>query len=233
MIDLRPHARLGGARHGWLDTRHHFSFAQYHDPTRMHWGRLRVWNDDIIAPQSGFPPHPHQDMEIITYVRSGAITHQDSLGNHGRTLAGDVQVMSAGTGILHSEYNLEDEPTRIFQIWIMPDQRCLPPSWGTRAFPREDRAGAFITLASGLENDPAEALPIRADARLAAATLMQGQIADYHLAPERKAYMVPATGAIEVNGVLAEAGDGLAIRDETLLQVRAHRDAEVILVDVA
>ena len=111
MIDLRPHAQLGGARHGWLDTRHHFSFAEYHDPTRMHWGRLRVWNDDIIAPQSGFPPHPHQDMEIITYVRSGAITHQDSLGNHGRTLAGDVQVMSAGTGILHSEYNLEDEPT--------------------------------------------------------------------------------------------------------------------------
>src|SRR5690554_2043000 len=96
MIDLRPHARLGGARHGWLDTRHHFSFAEYHDPTRMHWGRLRVWNDDIIAPQSGFPPHPHKDMEIITYVRSGAITHQDSLGNHGRTLAGDVQVMSAG-----------------------------------------------------------------------------------------------------------------------------------------
>src|SRR5690606_39660275 len=133
-----------------------------------------------------------------------------SLDNHGRNLGGDVQVISAGTGILQSEYNLEDEPTSIFQIWIMPGQRWLPPSWGTRAFPREDRAGAIITLASGLENDPAEALPIRADARLAAATLMQGRIADYHLAPGRKVYMVPATGAIEVNGVLAEAGDGVA-----------------------
>ena len=120
MIELRPHSQLGGAHHGWLDTRHHFSFAEYYDPNRMHWGNLRVWNDDTIAPRSGFPRHPHRDMEIITYVRKGAITHQDSLGNKGRTEAGDVQVMSAGTGIAHSEMNEEDEATQIFQICHRP-----------------------------------------------------------------------------------------------------------------
>ena len=138
MIDIRSRVGLGAAQHGWLDTRHHFSFAEYHDPARMHWGHLRVWNDDSIAPHSGFPTHPHRDMEIITYVRKGAITHEDSLGNRGRTVAGDVQVMSAGSGIAHSEYNLEDETTEIFQIWIYPDQSGLPPAWGTRPFPAGD-----------------------------------------------------------------------------------------------
>ena len=120
MIELRPFSSLGGANHGWLDAKHHFSFANYYDPARTSWGNLRVWNDDTIAPQTGFPPHPHRDMEIITYVREGAITHQDNLGNAGRTEAGDVQVMSAGTGIAHAEYNLEPETTTWFQIWIEP-----------------------------------------------------------------------------------------------------------------
>ena len=149
MIDVRPFEQLGGAHHGWLNARHHFSFAEYYDAERMNWGRLRVWNDDEIAPHSGFPPHPHRDMEIITYVREGAISHQDNLGNKGRTEAGDVQVMSAGTGIAHSEYNLEDETTKIFQIWIQPNQAGLPPSWGAKPFPKGDRSGAFVTLASG------------------------------------------------------------------------------------
>ena len=127
MIERRSYAELGAAQHGWLNARHHFSFAGYHDVERMRWGRLRVWNDDSIASQSGFEPHSHRDMEIITYVRQGAITHEDSLGNRGRTVAGDVQVMSAGTGIAHSEYNLEDETTQIFQIWIQPNQAGLPP----------------------------------------------------------------------------------------------------------
>ena len=109
MIDIRPFDSLGAADHGWLDARHHFSFASYYDPQRMGWGRIRVWNDDTIAAKSGFPPHPHDSMEIVTFVRTGAITHEDSLGNKGRTVAGDVQVMSAGTGIRHSEFNLEDE----------------------------------------------------------------------------------------------------------------------------
>ena len=122
MIDIRKFDSLGHADHGWLNARHHFSFADYHDPTRMSWGAIRVWNDDRIAAKSGFPPHPHRDMEIVTYVRTGAITHQDLLGNKGRTGAGDVQVMSAGRGVTHAEYNIEDEQTTLFQIWIETDK---------------------------------------------------------------------------------------------------------------
>ena len=232
MIELRPYNTLGGAQHGWLETRHHFSFANYYDPKRMRWGHLRVWNDDIIAPHTGFPAHPHRDMEIITYVRSGAITHQDSLGNRGRTEAGDVQVMSAGSGIIHSEMNEENEATQLFQIWIMPDEKGLPPSWGTKPFPKEQRSGSFITLASGLPGDT-DALPIRANARLVAATLKAGQSTEYHIAPGRKVYLVPASGEIEINGVVAAAGDGLAISDESLLKVSAQQDSEIVLVDVA
>ena len=232
MIELRPYNELGGAQHGWLDTRHHFSFADYYNPKRMSWGQLRVWNDDSIAARSGFPPHPHRDMEIITYVRSGAITHQDSLGNRGRTEAGDVQVMSAGSGIIHSEMNEENEATQLFQIWIMPDEKGLPPSWGTKPFPKEQRSGSFITLASGLPGDT-DALPIRANARLVAATLKAGQSTEYHIAPGRKVYLVPASGQIEINGVVAAAGDGVAISDESLLKVSAQQDSEIVLVDVA
>lgn len=230
MIELRPHAELGGAQHGWLDTRHHFSFADYHDANRMHWGRLRVWNDDAIAPNSGFPPHPHANMEIITYVRQGAISHRDSLGNQGRTAAGDVQVMSAGSGIQHAEYNLEAETTTLFQIWILPTERGGEPSWGTKPFPKAERDGRFVTLASGLAADEG-ALHIRTDARVAGATLQAGQTAEYSLAPDRHVYLVPAAGRIEVNGIAAAAGDGVAVRDETLLRIKAVDDAEIVLVD--
>jgi redox-sensitive bicupin YhaK (pirin superfamily) len=232
MIDVRPYESLGGANHDWLDTRHHFSFADYHDPARMGWGSLRVWNDDEIAPASGFPLHPHANMEIITYVREGAITHQDSLGNKGRTEAGDVQVMSAGSGIRHAEYNLEPGATKIFQIWILPTERGGAPSWGARPFPKSDRAGRFVPLASGLPAD-AEALPIRSDARVLGATLKAGQTAEYALAPARRAYLVPATGRVSVNGVAIAAGDGAAIEDEPVLSVTALEDAEIILVDAA
>src|SRR3954466_670812 len=162
MIELQPYGSLGGGHHGWLDTRHHFSFADYHDLRRMHWGALRVWNDDEIDSGAGFPPHPHANMEIITYVRQGAITHQDNLGNRGRTEAGDVQVMSAGSGIRHAEYNLEAGTTKIFQIWIMPRAQGGEPSWGAKPFPKADRAGRVVTLASGIASDE-DALPIRAD----------------------------------------------------------------------
>ncbi len=232
MIELRPYNELGGAQHGWLNTRHHFSFADYYDPKRMRWGHLRVWNDDTIAARSGFPAHPHRDMEIITYVRSGAITHQDSLGNRGRTEAGDVQVMSAGTGITHSEMNEDSEATQLFQIWIMPDEKGLPPSWGTKPFPKGERSGSFVTLASGLPGDT-DALAIRANARLVAATLKAGQSTEYQIAPGRKVYLVPASGQIEINGVVAAAGDGVAISDESLLRVSAQQDSEIVLVDVA
>ena len=232
MIDLRPFDSLGGANHGWLDAKHHFSFADYHDPARVQWGNLRVWNDDTIAPKTGFPPHPHRDMEIITYVREGAITHQDSLGNQGRTEAGDVQVMSAGTGVRHSEYNMEDVTTRIFQIWIMPTRSGDAPQWGAKPFPKGERAGQFVTLASGRENDT-DALPIRTDARVVGATIKGGETAEYRLGRDRKAYLVPATGAVEIDGVRINARDGAAISDVDTLKVTAVDDAEIVLVDVA
>jgi redox-sensitive bicupin YhaK (pirin superfamily) len=232
MIERRSFEGLGHADHGWLRARHHFSFASYHDPARMGWGGLRVWNDDEIAAGTGFAPHPHADMEIVTYVREGAITHEDSLGNRGRTAAGDVQVMSAGTGIRHAEHNRESGETRLFQIWILPEQRGGPPSWGTRPFPKGDRAGRFVPLASGLPGDD-EALPIRTPARVAGATLRAVESAEYALAPGRHAYLVPAAGAVEVNGVRLEPRDGAAIRDEPVLRVRALEDAEVLLVDAA
>ena len=236
MIELRPYASLGGANHGWLDTKHHFSFADYHDDSRVHWGNLRVWNDDQIAPKSGFPPHPHRDMEIITYVREGAITHQDSLGNKGKTEAGDVQVMSAGTGITHAEYNLEDVDTTLFQIWIIPTKRGEAPSWGTRPFPKGERSGTFVTLASGFSNDN-DALPIRTDARVVAATLKAGETAEYPLGKSRHAYLVPATGSVSLEGsdgaVIVQARDGAAITDVETLKVTAIEDSELVLVDAA
>ena len=169
-------------------------------------------------------------MEIITYVRDGAITHQDSLGNKGRTEAGDVQVMSAGTGIRHAEYNAENETTRIFQIWIIPDARGGAPSWGARPFPKGDRSGRFVTLASGRNGDD-DALPIRADARVLGATIKAGESVDYALGTERHAYLVPASGSIEVNGVRIGARDGVAIRDEKRIAITALDDAEIVLVD--
>ena len=232
MIEVRPFKSLGGANHGWLDAKHHFSFAGYHEPARTQWGSLRVWNDDTIAPHSGFPPHPHADMEIITYVRSGAITHKDSMGNVGRTEAGDVQVMSAGTGVTHSEYNLENEPTTLFQIWVMPNRRGQAPSWGARPFPKGDRSGRFVTLASGFGED-ADALPIRTDARVVGATLKAGESADYPLGSERHGYLVPAVGAVEINGVRVGARDGAAIHKVETLRVTALEDAEIVLVDAA
>jgi redox-sensitive bicupin YhaK (pirin superfamily) len=231
MIDVRPFSSLGGADHGWLDTRHHFSFADYHDPARMGWGRLRVWNDDIIAPQTGFPPHPHRDMEIITYVRAGAITHQDNLGNVGRTEAGDVQVMSAGTGIVHGEYNLEDIDTSIFQIWIQTDQRGATPTWGTRPFPKADRAGRFVVLASGHDGD--DALPIRANARVLGATLSAGERISHRLGIAQKGYLVPATGAVEIDGRRIEARDGVAISGLEFLEITAVEDSEIVLVQTS
>lgn len=232
MIEVRPFNGLGGGNHGWLDSKHHFSFAGYQDPERVNWGSLRVWNDDIIAPSTGFPTHPHRDMEIITYVREGAITHEDSLGNKGRTEAGDVQVMSAGTGVQHSEYNQEKGATKIFQIWIIPAQQGEKPSWGARAFPKGDNAGRFVTLASGRADD-GDALPIRADARLVAATLRKGESAEYATEAGRHIYLVPARGVVDINGQRVGERDGAAIRDEKVIRVTAIEDAEVLLVDAA
>jgi redox-sensitive bicupin YhaK (pirin superfamily) len=232
MIERRPFNELGGGDHGWLKAKHHFAFAEYRDPARTHWGPLRVWNDDAIQPGQDFPPHSHADMEIVTYVREGAITHKDSLGNVGRTEAGDVQVMSAGSGVRHSEYNLEPTKTKIFQIWIEPTTQGGQPTWGAKPFPKSDRSGNFVTIASGFDNDR-DALPIRADARVLATTLRAGESAEYAPQKTRNLYLVPAAGAVEVNGVRVNARDGAAIRDEARLKITALEDSELVLVDAA
>jgi redox-sensitive bicupin YhaK (pirin superfamily) len=231
MIEVRPFGELGAFRNEWLNAKHHFSFGGYHDPRRMGLGRLRVWNDDEVAAGTGFDPHPHREMEIVTYIRQGAITHRDNLGNEGRTEAGDVQVMHAGTGIVHAEYNLEKTPTRLFQIWIEPDRHGAKPGWESRQFPRE---GGLSVLASGRAADAgSDALPLNADAALLAGTLAAGETVRVTLAPGRDVYLVPATGTVEVNGVQVGARDGAAISGETELTITATEPSEVVLVDVA
>jgi quercetin 2,3-dioxygenase len=229
VIEHRPFAMLGKADHGWLKANHHFSFASYHDPARMHWGNIRVWNDDEIAAQSGFPPHAHDNMEIITYVREGAITHRDSLGNLGRTEAGDVQVMSAGTGVQHSEYNLEDGLCRLFQIWIMPRERGIAPRWDQRAFPKDDRSDHFTVLASGYGEQ--DALAINADARILGASALAGQGLSYNLRDRRHAYLVATKGRIRIDGVEGTARDGFAIAGTGTLNIEVLEDAELVMVD--
>jgi hypothetical protein len=226
VIDRRPFGSLSGDERSWLKAKHHFLF----DPGKDAWGALYIWNDDEIAPSGGFPPHPHVNMEIITYVRRGAVSHRDSLGNSGRTSAGDVQVMSAGTGIRHSEFNLEIEPTQLFQIWIKPTVDGGSPAWGTKPFPKQDRAGRLVVLASGYDSD-AEALPIRAEARVLGATLKRDQSVDYEVEMGRYLYLVPATGRVRVNGVEIDARDGAAIKDVRRLTITAIEDSEFVLVD--
>ncbi|MBV8912336.1 MAG: pirin family protein [Acetobacteraceae bacterium] len=227
MIDVRPFSSLGRFQNDWLNARHHFSFGNYHDESRMGLGALRVWNDDQIAPGTGFDPHPHRDMEIITYVRSGAITHRDSLGNEGRTQAGDVQVMHAGRGIVHAEYNLEQDETRIFQIWLTPNRRGIEPGWNTRTFPNADEGVRVLAAGDGRDG----ALPLYADGAVLAGRLASGQTLRHTLAPGQLAYLVPASGSLTVNGAKIGARDGAAITGETELTITADEPAELVLVE--
>jgi redox-sensitive bicupin YhaK (pirin superfamily) len=231
MIERRPFHDLSGEDIGWLKAKRHFSFGGSDDRTRQGWGALRIWNDDEIAPDAGFPPHSHANMEIITYVREGVVTHRDSLGNEGQTKAGDVQVMSAGTGIRHAEYNTEPVPALIFQIWIAPDAHGGPPTWGSQPFPRADRSGRFVAFASGFESDT-DALPIRARARVLGARLTDGQSIEYAFGERRRAYLVPSSGTVDVNGVRIHARDGVAIKDVAVVRIAAIEDADVVMVDV-
>jgi quercetin 2,3-dioxygenase len=228
MIDIRKFDGLGAANHGWLDAHHHFSFADYHDPARMGWGNIRVWNDDAIAPGTGFAPHSHRDMEIITYVRSGAITHKDSLGNVGRTEAGNVQVMGAGSGVTHSEYNLEVEETTLFQIWVHPRTPGGEPHWGMQSFPKDDRADDWVVLASGY--DDAGALTINADARVYGATLSAGSAVSHCVNDAHSAYLVAASGKIEIDGIAINQRDGVALGEGKYL-IRCLEDAELVMVE--
>jgi redox-sensitive bicupin YhaK (pirin superfamily) len=232
MIEVTPFNALGRFQNEWLNARHHFSFGHYHDPARMGVGALRVWNDDEIAPGTGFDPHPHREMEIVTYIREGAITHRDSLGNEGRTEAGDVQVMHAGTGIVHAEYNLEATPTRLFQIWITPNKARVAPGWGTRHFPRE-RADTLFVLADGREAADPTALPLYADGAVLAGMVTAGRSVRHAFGTGRAGYLVAVTGRARINGVEIGTRDGVTITDEAEIAIEALENAEIVLVDVA
>ena len=232
MITVYPYERLGHADHGWLEARHHFSFARYWDPKRVGFGVLRVVNDDIIAAGEGFGMHPHDNMEIITYIRQGAITHRDSLGNEGRTGAGDVQVMSAGTGVTHAEHNLEDEKTILYQIWIEPSRMNVAPRWEARAFPKEIiESGSLPVLVSGRKEEvELGALFIHQDAALYGGRLKVET--EIRQAIRGNAYLLASAGRFSVNGVVLRQGDGAEIVGEKTLVLKAETDAEILVIDV-
>jgi hypothetical protein len=229
MLQIRPSSTLDGGDFGWLKAKHHFAVGPDGNPSNTPLGALVVWNDDEIAPGTGFGLHGHANMEIISYVRDGIVTHSDSIGNIGRTEAGDVQAISAGSGIRHSEYNRGAEPLRLFQIWLRPRVNGGEPRWSTRRFPKHDRANQFVILASGFSGD-GEALPICADARVLGATLRARTQLQYELGDFRYAYLAPARGAVEVNDQRLTVGDGIAALDELHLTISAEEDSEVILV---
>lgn len=250
-IALRPFQRLGGADHGWLNTRHHFSFADYYDASRMNWGALRVINDDIILPGSGFPPHPHRNMEIVSYLHGEnfhpatgkleggeGIRHKDNTGSNGITEPGDVQVMSVGSeGVMHSEFHPNEKSkksTNLFQIWISPDKQVAKSTWGTRHFPRSDSANAFAVFASGFKEDQVKgALPINSMTRVAGVRLEHSKPVSYTLGKNRLAYAVVLDGKARVNGVVANSHDGIAIEKNEDLRFESvgSAPAEILLVD--
>ena len=232
MLQPRLWAELGGWDFGWLKAKHHFAFADHGKPSHTALGSLIVWNDDEIAPGTGFPLHGHANVEIITYVRQGSVAHRDNLGNVGRLEAGDVQVMSAGTGIQHAEFNPGHEPLRIYQIWIRPRESGGKPQWETRPFPKAGQSGRLVVLASGYGEDE-NALSIRADAKVLGAVLAAGDTIIHSLAARRHAYLALAAGAVAVNGTHLHRGDGVAITDEAHLQIKALQPTELVLVESA
>ena len=231
MIERHPFEDLGRFENDWLSARHHFSFGSYLNPKRMGFGPLRVWNDDTIQPGEGFDLHGHRDMEIITYVHEGAIWHRDHLGNEGITKAGDVQVMTAGKGILHAEYNRGSDPTKIFQIWIEPSEIGLTPRWETRAFPIEHTKDGLLALASG-SSSAGGALQIHQDATLFGGRLRAGETVTHILAEGRRAYFVATRGGYRVNEKEIEPRDGVSVINETNLVIEALGETELVLADL-
>ncbi len=227
MLTHYPYKQLGHANHGWLDARHHFSFSSYQNPSRTGFGTLRVINDDIIKAGSGFDTHPHKDMEIITYVREGAITHRDSNGNVGRTKAGDVQVMSAGSGVFHSEFNLESEDTNIFQIWIEPNRLNVEPRWDSHQFPTEATNDSLIPLVAGDETAP---LFIHQDASIHAGYLTEGTQLRHPI--KHQAYILVSEGALMLDDITAHKGDGLEATNVSSITIKALSDAKILVIDV-
>lgn len=220
---------LGGAEFGWLSAKHHFSFGSYYDPKRISFGSIRVINDDLIAPHKGFSPHPHDNMEIITFVREGAITHKDNLGNHGRTEAGDVQVMSAGTGITHSEYNMEDITTNIYQIWIFPDKKDVAPRWESGSFIGKDK-NKLNLLVSGFNSDK-ESLKIHQDVNIYSVQF-DAKDKEVHHQTDRSAYLLVSKGSIEILGNTLHKGDAIEINNESVISFISDSDqSEAILIE--
>jgi hypothetical protein len=229
MLQIRPAKSLDKADFGWLKARHHFKVTPEGNPANTPVGSIMVWNDDEIAPGRGFDLHGHVNMEIISYIRRGTVTHRDSTGSVGTTSAGDVQAMSAGAGIRHSEFNLGQDPLSLFQIWLRPRQPGGEPRWDSRRFPKTDRANQLVVLASGFPED-ADALPIGADARVLGATLLAGSEVTYAMGALRNAYLAPALGVVTVNGQRLEVGDGIAAYRESTLKIAAEVDAEIVVV---
>ena len=232
MLQLRTWDTLGGGDRGWLKARHHFAVDSQGNPAHSRLGSLVVWNDDEIAPRSGFPLHGHRDMEIVTYVREGVLHHEDNSGGRGEIRAGNVQAFSAGRGIRHSEFNGGDAPLRLFQIWLLPRRRGIEPHWATKSFADAQRAGRLVTLASGFPEDE-DALQIDAAARVLGATLEAGQNIEYTLPSTQYGYLVPARGRVLVNNQHVGERDGIAILCQTRIVITALETAEVILVDAA
>ena len=232
MIKVYPYENLGRANHGWLDARHHFSFASYYNPKRMNFGVLRVINDDRIAAGTGFSTHPHNNMEIITYVRAGAITHKDSMGNVGKTEAGDVQVMSAGTGVFHSEHNLENEDTKLYQIWITPNKQNVLPRWEAQKFPKTfvENNGELPILVSGREEDKNKnSLFIYSNSVIYAGNIKAGNKVENKI--KHQAYILASDGEFTINGVAMKKGDGAEIVGEKIINITAISDAEILIID--
>ncbi|KGJ90990.1 pirin family protein [Colwellia psychrerythraea] len=240
MIKHYPYKSLGNANHGWLKSKHHFSFAHYYNPTRMGFGKLRVVNDDWVEPGTGFPSHPHKNMEIISFIRSGAISHQDSTGNKGITRAGEVQVMSAGTGIVHSEYNRTKEPLTFYQIWIETNKQNLVPRWESKMF-RTNPSSELTLLASGYDEDKDKALFINQEARIYGGKLAKGSIIEHEI--KHQAYILASNGMFKVedgsvstNGNNSESvtmnkGDAMEVTQSNSITLRASTDCEIIIID--
>jgi redox-sensitive bicupin YhaK (pirin superfamily) len=234
MIDHRPLSRLPQGKNGWLTARHQFPVDGRADPEHAPLKSLYVWNDDEFAPRHGFPLHYHQDVEIITYVRSGAVTHEDTLGNSYEIAAGDVQVMSTGSGLRHAEFNRGAEPLKIFQIWLTPNRFGGAPAYSTRRFPDVDRSNQLVVLASGMQQDVAtDVLPLRANARLLAGRLQAGRSLSYEISAGHDLYLVPSTGTVRVGGIEIEAGDGVAVTNQESVEFVATRDSELVIVELA
>ncbi|GAB4436285.1 MAG: pirin family protein [Rhodocyclaceae bacterium] len=231
MISIRPSGSRGHANHGWLDTHHSFSFAGYHDPAHMGWSVLRVINEDRIAPGKGFGMHGHRDMEIVTCVLEGELEHRDSMGNGAVIRPGEFQRMSAGTGVMHSEFNPSpDEATHLLQIWILPEAQGMEPGYEQKAFAASELRGRLLPVAS--REGCGGGLTLHQDVVLYAARLAPGERVEQALAPGRCAYAQIARGAIELNGIPLAAGDGAKLRDETQLRILARSEAELLLFDL-